>query len=119
MNRLMPRCSHFVLSSAFLVLLCSSPTEAQEPVRVSSLEEDIRAIEELSGLDNEASSLSLDDALKSALSENLGLRVAVRNLSAARSRLKASWAPFMPFATGSWGYQPSKTERWFDQYETW
>jgi outer membrane protein TolC len=25
----------------------------------------------------------------------------------------------MPFATGSWGYQPSKTERWFDQYETW
>jgi outer membrane protein TolC len=119
MNRLVPRCSLFVLSSALLALLCSSPAEAQEPVRSSSLEEDIRAIEELSGLDNEASSLSLDDALKSALSENLGLRVAVRNLSAARSRLKASWAPFMPFATGSWGYQPSKTERWFDQYETW
>jgi len=119
MNVLVPRLSLFVLSSVFLVLLWSHPAEAQESARSSSLEEDIRAIEELSGLDNDASSLSLDDALKSALSENLGLRVAVRNLSAARSRLKASWAPFMPFATGSWGYQPSKTERWFDQYETW
>lgn len=86
---------------------------------LSSLAADIEAIETLSTLPEEARSLSLSGALERALAENLGLRIAVRNLGAARARLKASWAPFMPYATGSWNYQPSKSERWFDQYETW
>ncbi len=66
-----------------------------------------------------AQNLALEDALKRALAENLGLAVAVHNLKAARSRLKASWAPFMPYATGGWGFEPFKRERWFDQYKTW
>jgi outer membrane protein TolC len=104
---------------ALLLLLWAFPLAAQTSGSSSSLQADIEAIEGLSALGEAAQTLSLDEALKTALSKNLGLRVAVRNLSAAKSRLKATWSPFMPFATGSWGYQPSKNERWFDQYKTW
>lgn len=102
-----------------LFLIWVSPLSAQSVAPSTSLQEDIEAIEGLSALGDDARVLALDEALQAALSGNLGLRVVVRNLSAARSRLKASWAPFMPYATGSWGYQPSKSERWFDQYKTW
>jgi len=104
---------------ALLLVGWASPASAQTSSPQTALQRDIEAIESLSALGPEARTLPLDEALEKALAENLGLRVAVRNLSAARSRLKASWAPFMPFATGSWGYQPSKKERWFDQYKTW
>ena len=98
------------------VLLLSSAVQAETS---SQLEQDIEDIEGLSALGQDAHSLNLEDALKQALGENLGLAVAVHNLKAARSRLKASWAPFMPYATGGWGFQPFKRERWFDQYKTW
>lgn len=108
---------------ALLTLLLGGPAAAEdaEPPQpeTSPLERDIRAIEDLSALGDEARSLPLTEALQTALAENLGLRVSVRNLGAARSRLKASWAPWMPVATGSWGYQPFKRERWFDQYKSW
>ena len=119
MSLFMPTKPLLCMCLVTLSVVFSGPALATDSARPTALEEDIRAIEGLSTLGDDARVLSLDEALQKALSENLGLRVAVRNLSAARSRLKASWAPFIPFATGSWGYQPSKSERWFDQYKTW
>ena len=104
------------LVPAVLLLFLALPTQAAP---TTQLQQDIEDIEGLSALGDGAQSLALEDALKRALAENLGLAVAVHNLKAARSRLKASWAPFMPYATGGWGFQPFKRERWFDQYKTW
>ncbi len=119
MNTIMPRTLLLALSLALLGLpLVTSARAADEP-DPSQLEKDIQAIQSLSALGEDAQVLSLEEALQKALAENLGLQVAVLNLNAARSRLKASWAPFVPFATGSWGVQPFKRERWFDQYKTW
>jgi outer membrane protein TolC len=97
------------------LLFASAPQAAPD----TQLQQDIKDIEGLSALGDGAQSLLIEDALKRALAENLGLAVAVHNLKAARSRLKASWAPFMPYATGGWSFQPFKRERWFDQYKTW
>ena len=119
MNTVMPRTLLIAGSLALLGLSLVTLAQAADEPGPSPLEKDIQAIESLSALSEDAQGLSLEEALQKALAENLGLQVAVHNLSAARSRLKASWAPFIPFATGSWGVQPFKRERWFDQYKTW
>ncbi|MEE2827728.1 MAG: TolC family protein [Myxococcota bacterium] len=102
-----------------LALLVAIPASAAPVPPASQLEEDIRSIEELSTLSEDAEALPLDQAVQTALAENLGLRVVVRQLGASRSRLKASWGPWIPYATGGWNYRPFKGERWFDQYKSW
>ncbi|MCP4869998.1 MAG: TolC family protein [Proteobacteria bacterium] len=85
----------------------------------STLQQDLEAIEAMSTLGDDARGLPLEQAVRQTLEENLGLRVRVKELEAAQSRLKASWAPWMPFVTGGWNYHPSRNERFVEDYATW
>lgn len=102
-----------------LALVSAAPQLALASDVTTQLQRDIADIEGLSALAAEAHGLSLEAALQAALADNLGLAVTVHSLRAARSRLKASWSPFVPYVTGGWGFQPFKRERWFDQYKAW
>ena len=83
------------------------------------LRADIQAIARLSALGPEARDLLLEDALRLAMAENLGMRVRVRELEAARYRLAGAWSPWMPYLMASWSTQPRKSETFFQQYESW
>ncbi len=94
------------------LLLAAGPDE-------TPLQSDIRAIEDLSALGEDAQDLPLGDAVRRALGNNLGLQVRVRELDAARSRLQASWGPFLPYVMASWGYNPKRAEQFREDFETW
>ncbi|HCP46844.1 MAG TPA: hypothetical protein DIU15_12430, partial [Deltaproteobacteria bacterium] len=90
--------------------------EISEP---SSLQQDIEAIESAPGLGEDAQALSSAEAISRSLASNLGLRVRLSELEAARFRLKATWGQWVPQWGSSWRYRPWKSERWFDQYKSW
>lgn len=73
-------------------------------------EEDAAAIEGLASIGPEARQLGMRDAIRDALADNLGLQSRVKELDAASFRLKASWAPFLPYLMAGANFQPSKTE---------
>jgi len=101
---------------ALLGLLWLTPALAQE---ATPLEQDIAAIEEMSALGPDARDLALGWSVKQALGNNLGLQVRVRELEAASARLKASWSPWMPYLSAGWNYNPSRSEMFLEDYETW
>ncbi len=103
------------LTLTTLLLLAATPAAAED----STLEADLDAIEAMSALGDDAHDLPLEHAVRRTLEENLGLRVRIKELEAAQARLKASWAPWMPFVTAGWGYHPSRSEMFLDDYETW
>jgi outer membrane protein TolC len=93
-----------------------TPVRAQEG---TTLEQDIAAIEQMSGLGPDARELGLSSSVSQALRNNLGLQVRVRELEAATSRLKGSWSPWIPNLMAGWNYNPSRSEMFLDDYETW
>ena len=99
-----------------LGLLWLAPAAAQE---ATPLQQDIAAIEEMSALGPDARELGLGWSVQHALGNNLGLQVRVRELEAATSRLKASWSPWMPYLSAGWNYNPSRSEMFLEDYETW
>lgn len=103
--------------AAAAVLLATAPAGADEPN--STLQQDIEAIEAMSALGDDAAALPLEKAVRQTLAENLGLRVRVKELEAAQSRLRASWSPWMPFVTAGWNYHPSRNESFLDDYQSW
>jgi len=100
------------------VVWTAAPAAADEGAP-STLQQDLEAIEAMSTLGAEARDLELGDAVVRTLEENLGLRVRVKELEAAQSRLQATWSPWLPFVTAGWNYHPSRNEAFLDDYETW
>jgi HAE1 family hydrophobic/amphiphilic exporter-1 len=94
-------------------------TPAASSAAEDRLRRDIEAIEQLGSLGPEAVDLALAGAVQRTLRHNLGLQVRVKELEAARHRLQAAWAPWVPFLFGSGKFHPSRGERWFNQYKTW
>jgi outer membrane protein TolC len=101
---------------ATVLLLLAAPAAAQEG---GSLQQDIADIEQMSALGDDARELGLAWSVQQALGNNLGLKVRVRELDAMTHRLQASWAPWMPYVTAGWGYNPSRSEMFLEDYETW
>jgi HAE1 family hydrophobic/amphiphilic exporter-1 len=81
------------------------------PSAQADLREDLEAIENFAGLGEDAVSLSLDEAIRRGLQENLGLRVKVRELEAAAERRIASLAPWMPYFNTGFSYNDSRQEQ--------
>lgn len=104
------------LAVATLAFVFAAPAALAQDSR---LQADIEAIEQMSTLDADAATLGLGASVERALSDNLGLLVRVRELDAAKSRLQASWSPFMPYVSAGWGYNPNRSESFLDDWETW
>lgn len=105
--------------SRWIILATLAPLLLAAGPEPKPLADDIRAIEELSGLGDDAQDVSLHDAVRRALANNLGLQVRVRELEAEQSRLQASWGPFVPYVTAGWGYNPKRAEQFREDFETW
>ncbi len=86
-------------------VLLGVPAEARADLRA-----DIEAIENFAALDPGATPMSLKDAIHRGLRENLGLRVKVWELEAAKERRIASVAPWMPFLRAGFDYTNSIQE---------
>jgi HAE1 family hydrophobic/amphiphilic exporter-1 len=86
-----------------LVGLVLGTFAAPAPAR-ADLREDIEAIENFSAVAADARALSLDEAIRTGLRENLGLRVKVKELEAAAERRTASLAPWMPYMSAGFNY---------------
>ncbi len=105
-----------ILATFFLAGLLAPAAARAEP---ELLQADIDAIEQMSALGDDAVDLGVEDCLQRALRSNLGLQVRVRSLEATRSRLQAAWGPWMPRITAGWGYNPSRSETFREDFETW
>jgi len=108
-----------VVGMLLVLVLPVRTSGASDGAPPSSLQEDIEAIESAPGLGSDARDLSQTAAISRSLESNLGLRVQLSELEAARFRLKASWGQWVPQWGTSWRYRPWKSERWFDQYKSW
>lgn len=94
---------------AWLCLVLATPARAQTAA-------DAQAIETLASLGADAQPVSLKTSIEDALAGNLGLRARVLELEASERRMKAAWAPFLPFLTAGGNVQPQRSENLINRF---